>query len=315
MPFIPDHNCEFDHPFITMGTFDGVHLGHQKLLKELINRAKIADKQTVVISYYHHPLETIYKNTFPYLLTETKNREKMLLSLGIDCLLYLNFTRDIAEMSPDDFLKEVIYKKLQPQEIVVGYDTHFGKNRSGDFEFLRKHQNRYGYVVDMVEPYRLNGKIVSSSWCRECIRAGAVDTVKQLLGRSYSLSGKVIVGHRIGHQLGFPTANLAWEDYNKLLPKNGIYLSKVKLNGIIHWGLTNIGYRPTVIDKSDLTVETHILDFDKDIYGQNITITFEYRMRDEYKLHDSQELVNYIQADILEARKIIDEKENTDVFL
>ncbi len=309
MHFFPNQKCHFDHPFITMGTFDGVHIGHRKLLLDLVNRARSAHRQAVVISYFHHPLETIFKDTFPYLLTETSTREKLLTDLGIDCILYLNFSRAMAEMPPEEFLKEVIYNELHPQEIVVGYDTHFGKNRSGNYDFLKQKETEYNYKADIIEPFRLNGKIVSSSWCRDCVRVGAMDMLKILLGRSYSLSGTVIAGNRIGHQLGFPTANLRWKDPNKLIPKNGIYLSKVFLPQKTCWGVTNIGFRPTVIDKSDLTVETHILDFDEEIYGQNITITFESRLRDEYKLHDRKELVEYISQDIKIVRNMIAEKE------
>jgi len=309
MHFFPHQHCNIKNPLITMGTFDGVHLGHIKLLRELVKRAKAANNQSVVISYYHHPLETIFKDTFPYLLTETKIREKFLKDLGIDCLLYLKFTHKMAQMPPEEFLREVIYNQLQPQEIVVGYDTHFGKNREGDFDFLKQRESQYNYKVDIVEPYRSNGKIVSSSWCRECVRAGAMETLTGLLGRPYCLSGIIRTGNRIGHQLGFPTVNIFWNDPNKLIPKTGIYLSRVTLKKRSLWGVTNIGYRPTVIDKSDLTVETHILDFDEEIYGQNITITFESRLRSEYKLHDRKELQAYITNDIIKARELIAKKE------
>jgi len=309
MHFFPHQQCQLKSPFVTMGTFDGVHLGHRKLLEELVKRAKAANNKTVVISYFHHPLETIFKDTFPYLLTERQNREKMLKELEIDCLLYLKFSKAMAKMPPEEFLREVICKELHPQEIVVGYDTHFGKNRSGDFDFLKQREEQFNYKVDIVEPYRQNGKIVSSSWCRECVRAGAMETLKSLLGRAYCLTGTVRSGNRIGHQLGFPTVNLFWTDPNKLIPKTGIYLSKVNYKNRQWWGVTNIGYRPTVIDKSDLTVETHILDFDQEIYGQNITITFESRLRSEYKLHDRKELIDYIVADIKRAREMIASKE------
>jgi riboflavin kinase/FMN adenylyltransferase len=302
-------NCELDQPLITMGTFDGVHLGHRKLITELVCRAKKVKKHSVVISYYHHPLETIFQNTFPYLLTETAQREKLLYELGVDCILYLNFSPEMAKMSPDSFLKNVIYNELHPSEIVVGYDTHFGKNRAGDFDFLKAKAELYNYQVDIVQPYRLNGKIVSSSWCRECVRAGAVDMLQKLLGRAYSLTGYVKRGNRIGHELGYPTVNIQWRNANKLLPKNGIYLSKVLLNDQTLWGVTNIGFRPTVIDKSDLTVETYIFDFNQEIYGQEITITFESRLRSELKLRDRLELKQYIAADIVKAQNIIAQKD------
>ena len=307
--YFTKNKCKFNSPFITMGTFDGVHLGHRKLIKELVTRSKAAGLQSVVITYYHHPLETIFKNTFPYLLTEIKIREKIIYDLGVDCILYLNFTKSLADIPPNEFLEKVIFKELHPQEIVVGYDTHFGKDRRGNFDFLKQHEELYNYKVDCVEPFRLNGKIVSSSWCRECVRAGAVDTLKNLLGRSYSINGTITSGNRLGHKIGFPTVNILWHDPNKLIPKNGIYLSKVFWGNKQLWGVTNIGFRPTVIDKSDLTVETHILDFDQEIYGQNISITFETRLRTEYKLRDQEELIEYIKNDIKTAREIIKQRD------
>ncbi|MCF7919106.1 MAG: bifunctional riboflavin kinase/FAD synthetase [Candidatus Cloacimonetes bacterium] len=309
MKYFHNQNCHFPNPVVTMGTFDGLHLGHQKLLNELVKRAREINGEAVVITYYHHPLETIYRNPFPYLLTEIDTREKMFRQLGINCLLYLNFTHEMAEMEPLDFLQNVLYKEIKPREFVIGYDTHFGKNRQGNYNFLKQYAEELGYSVDIIEPFRLNGKIVSSSWCREYIRAGRVEELPAILGRYYSLTGTVVHGNRIGHQLGFPTINLQWHDANKLIPKTGIYLSRVMLNDKKYWGVTNIGYRPTVIDKSDLTVETYILDFQQDVYGLEATITFEQLIRPEYKLKNRTELKKYISNDITEARKIIAERE------
>lgn len=293
-----------------MGTFDGVHLGHQKLIRELVSRAACTDTDSVLITYNHHPLETIYRNPFPYLLTEKPQRENLLKKLGIDVLLYLNFDHQMAEMEPYDFLYEVLYKELKPLEFVIGYDTHFGRNRSGNYDFLQKFSKKLDYQVQIVEPFRLNGKIVSSSWCREYVRAGRLRQLPQLLGRAYSLTGMVVKGNALGHVLGFPTINLSWDDPNKLIPKPGIYLSKVLLPEKVHWGVTNVGFRPTVINKSDLTVETHILDFNQNIYGSQVTITFEHRIRPEFKLADKEELRKYIKKDIEVARKMISQRES-----
>jgi len=305
MSYFHKQTCHFTNPVVTMGTFDGIHLGHQKLIKELVKRAKAISGQSIVITYFHHPLETIYQNPFPYLLTEIESREKLLKELGIDCLLYLNFDMTMAAMEPLTFLRDVLYKELQPSEFVLGYDTHFGKNRQGNFDFMKQHADDLGYKVDCVEPFRLNGKIVSSSWCREYIRAGRVSELPAILGRAYALSGTIVRGNRIGHQLGFPTINLKWNDPNKLIPKTGIYLSKVLIADKYYWGVTNIGYRPTVIDKSDLTVETHILDFSQELYGEKVMITFEKRIREEFKLKDRAELIQYIKQDIAQARIMI----------
>lgn len=305
MDFFYSQNITFKNPVITMGTFDGVHLGHQKLIKAMVKKAKEDEGEAILITYHHHPLEIIYKNPFPYLLSEKKSREKILRSLGVDHILYLNFTKEMAAMDPLDFLKEVLINKLNPKAFVIGYDTHFGKNRSGDINFLKAYKDLFEYQLQVVEPFRLNGKIVSSSWCREYVRAGDVEELPKILGRAYCIHGAIVTGNKIGRTIGFPTINLKWDDPNKLIPKTGIYLSKVFLHNKEHWGVTNIGYRPTVIDKSDLTVETHILDFNQDVYGERVKITFEKRLRSEYKLKDIKELKEYIANDIIDARTLI----------
>lgn len=305
MSYFKTDKFDFVKPVVTMGTFDGVHLGHQKLLKALTSQAKAVNGKSIVITYYHHPLETIYSNPFPYLLSEKDTREKMIKDLGVDYILYLKFSKEMAEMEALDFLQNVLINELNPYQFVIGYDTHFGKNRVGDYNFLQKHSEKFDYSVITVDPFRLNGKIVSSSWCREYIRAGDVEELPQILGRAYCLHGKIVHGNEIGKKIGFPTINIKWDDPNKLIPKTGIYVSKVVIDSEPFWGVTNVGFRPTVIDKSELTVETYILDFNRDVYGKNAKITFEKRLRPEYKLKNIDELKSYITSDITLALKFI----------
>lgn len=308
MKYFHSQKLDLKKPVITMGTFDGVHLGHQKLLKELTTQAKAVNGTSIVITYYHHPLETIYRNPFPYLLSEKNSREEFIKALGVDHIFYLNFSEEMSEMEPYEFLQKVLIDEIKPTQFVIGYDTHFGKNRQGDHNFLKKYSEKFNYSVKIIEPFRLNGKIVSSSWCREYIRAGDVEELPKILGRSYCLHGKIIKGNQIGRKIGFPTINLHWQDANKLIPKTGIYLSRIELESEKFWGVTNVGFRPTVIDKSDLTVETHILDFNRNVYGKQVKITFEKRLRPEFKLKNADELIKYIKRDIAEARKIIAQK-------
>ena len=223
MKYFNHQKCDFNYPIITMGTFDGVHKGHQKLLNKVIELAKRKNGESVVITYYHHPLEVIHKKTFPYLLTERDIKEHCIKKLGIDYVLYLKFDREMAEMSAYDFLSKIIIGELKAKEIVVGYDTHFGKNREGNLQFLKNHQSEFGYKLHYVEPFKIENIIVSSSKIRDLIREGDLEKASLYLGRTYSLKGKVVHGEKIGTEIGFPTINVKPTDNYKLIPALGGY--------------------------------------------------------------------------------------------
>jgi riboflavin kinase/FMN adenylyltransferase len=208
MKYFKNQRCDFKHPVVAMGTFDGVHLGHQKLLEKLKEKAKAVNGESVVITYYHHPLETIHKTTFPYLLTEKDKKEELIKKLGIDYVLYLDFNEKMAQMEPEKFLKDIIIDEVKAKELIVGYDTHFGKNRAGEYEFLKKNEARFGYTIEFVEPFKIENMIISSSIIRDFIREGDIIDALKLLGRYYSVAGFVITGHRIGREIGFPTINV-----------------------------------------------------------------------------------------------------------
>jgi len=303
MTYLLEQNCNFKNPIVAMGTFDGVHLGHQVLLKRLVEKAKELNGDAVVLTYYHHPLETIRKKTFPYLLTERDKKESLLKSFGIDCVLYLNFTTEMSNLSARRFIEEILVKEIQTRNLVVGYDTHFGKDRSGDHQFLEDISVDYNLDVELISPLKIRNRIVSSSIIRDLIREGNMLEVKRFLGWSYSLSGLVTRGHRIGRDLGFPTINLEPDDKNKLIPALGVYLCEVLVENKHYYGLTNVGYSPTIKTTGILEVETHIIDFDGDLYGRQVEIIFNKKLRDELFFKSKQELIAAIKNDMKIARE------------
>ncbi len=288
-----------------MGTFDGVHLGHQKLLAEVVKRARSMGGESVVITYFHHPLETINKNPYPYLLTERLRKEQILRDLGIEKIVFLEFNKQLASLSASQFLEEIMIDKLGAKEIVFGYDTHFGAGRTGDFSLIKSLEKKYDYKADIVEPFCLDGATVSSSYIRDLLRSGNVRKAASLLGRNYTINGLVTHGKKLGHKIGFPTINLQSEDQYKLIPKVGVYLSQVVVNGSSYYALTDIGYSPTLKHLEKPLVETYILDFDKNIYGQAVSLSLLARIRDEQEFDSVDLLIAAIRRDIDWAREYL----------
>jgi len=296
-------NCNLKNSIITMGTFDGVHLGHQKLIKEVVERAKKNQTKSVVITYEKHPLETLNLVTYPYILTEKKEKENLIKKLGVDCIVYLKFNKEMAAMSPVDFLKNVLIKHINPKEIVFGYDTHFGKGRVGDFNFLKLNEKKFSYKSDIVQPFRIDNEIVSSSKIRELIKLGKVKLAEKLLGRPYTLFGNVVHGEALGHKIGFPTINISQKIRYKLNPKTGVYVTKAGLKGKSFLSVTSIGKSPTLKDLLSNNVETHLLDVSEDFYNENVKLDFLTYIRDEVKFSSVEELIEAISTDIKFARE------------
>ena len=297
MTFFKNELCKIKNPVVAMGTFDGVHLGHKKLLSELRKKAEEIGGEAVLITYYHHPLETIHQKTFPYLLTEKDEKEKLLKEFT-DCVLYLNFSEEMSKMSALDFLNEILLKEIKTKHLIVGYDTHFGFNREGNYDFLMKHKIEFGYEVDLIKPFKIHNHVISSSLIRDLIREGNVQRTSEFLGRKYSVSGSVVKGHRIGTEIGFPTINTVPDDPYKLIPAIGVYVCKVVVNNSSYTGVTNIGYSPTLKKVTVKEIETFIIDFDEDIYDEEVKIIFHKRLRDEVHFESKEELVKTISDDV-----------------
>jgi len=303
MNFFLKQKCDFNNPVVSMGTFDGVHLGHQALLRHLVARSKQISGEAVIITYYHHPLETIHNKTFPYLLTERDKKENLLKSFGVDCVLYLNFNEKMSQMSPRSFIEEIITGEVNARELIVGHDTHFGKDRVGNHQLLQEIAADRDLNIDIFPPVKIGNRIVSSSIIRDFVREGNMEQVKKHLGRSYSISGIVKTGHKIGRGLGFPTINIRPSDNNKLIPALGVYLCEIMIERDHYFGLTNVGYSPTIKNTGILEVETHLIDFSGDLYGKEVEVYFNRKLRDELLFESKEELINEINNDMTAARK------------
>jgi riboflavin kinase / FMN adenylyltransferase len=288
---------------VTIGNFDGVHLGHQKLMRRVRDKARMRKLRSVVITFDPHPLRVILGRKTPPFITMTDQKLELISAQGIDFTLCLRFTLDMAALEPEEFVRTYLVEGLNTKELLVGYDYAFGKNRKGNFEVLRSLGEVYGYNAEQMEPVLVDGAVVSSTRIRDMIQAGTVWEVHPLLGRFYRINGTVIHGrNRGGKLLGFPTANIQLTD--ELFPKPGVYAVWTEAGGHIHAAVANIGFNPTFENKA-LSVEVHILDFNQDLYGQTINVHFVQRLRDEKKFGSLEELIGQIRKDIEVGRTIL----------
>jgi riboflavin kinase/FMN adenylyltransferase len=301
---------EIERPFanavITIGNFDGVHIGHQALLHTVIERADAINGTSVAMTFEPHPLRVLTNNDHPPLITIFEQKAELIASAGIDVLVCVPFTREFAAVSAESFVEDLLIAKIGVKAIVVGRDYTFGRGRKGNIAML-EHYHRQGALELVAADWIQNGDPaagrISSTRVRQLVEAGDMAGARKMLGRYYQIRGRVIEGRdRGGKVLGYPTANIALED--ELTPKTGIYAVTVAHDGEIYPAVANIGYSPT-FDDHIFTVEVHILDFESDIYGQPIRINFVKRLRDEAKFTDIGDLITQIEADIDQARQIL----------
>lgn len=281
----------------TIGTFDGVHLGHRKILKRLTDNARELHAESVVLSLHPHPRLVLYPEDNPLRLLQTIDEKiEKLADQGIDKLLLIPFTREFSRTTSETFIQEILVGTVGIDRIVIGYDHHFGKNRTGGLEELRRGAGTYGFSVEEIPARQVDNANVSSTKIRNALIEGDVDAAGRFLGYRYPLSGTVIKGEQLGRKLGYPTANLYPDDPYKLIPAKGVYLVDTEVDGEHHYGMLNIGTKPTVGD-FELGLEVNILDFDRDIYGRKLTLHFIHRIRDEVKFNSLDELVSAIDSD------------------
>ncbi len=292
----------------TIGNFDGVHLGHQALFRETVRRARAKGGQAVAITFDPHPLQVLRPEIPLKLICTFEQKVKLIEAAGLDYLLVLEFTPELAQLEAEDFVEEILVRGLGIKELVVGYDYRFGRGRRGDTELLRILGKRFGFEVVVVPPQKVNGLTVSSTLVRELVAEGEMRLVAKLLGRPYQICGRVVPGHGRGKRLlGFPTANLKL-NREKLVPKTGVYAVEVTFDGQRYPGVMNLGFNPTFGDRY-LSAEVHIFDFEGDLYGKEICIALIERLRDEMKFSSPEELAAQIAKDCEMARKILSERE------
>ncbi len=287
------------HPIVTIGTFDGVHLGHQAIFSKMKEEAKRTGGETIVITFFPHPRLVLYQDSVNLKFINTREKKiERLEKIGIDHLIIIPFTKEFARNSSEQFVTDYVVKYVHPAKVIIGYDHHFGKNREGNIRLLERLKQKLGYEVEEVPPFYIDGAPVSSTRIRDLLHDGNVKEANRMLGYEYAITGKVVRGQRIGHKIGFPTANLEIPNEYKLITANGVYVCRVLLGNRILKGMGNIGVRPT-IDHGDLTIEVHIFDFDEDIYDKKITIQFVDRLRDEKKFENLEALKTQLAKDKL----------------
>lgn len=293
--------------FVTIGTFDGVHIGHQKVLSNLINNAKKDDASSVLLTFFPHPRMILQKDSDIKLINTIEERIKLLEKTGLNALVIHEFTKDFAEKTAFDFVKNVLVNKLKISNLIIGYDHRFGKNREGNFDQLTTFGDTFGFEVSKISQQEINNIAVSSTKIRKAIELGSIEEANRYLGYNFMLTGEIVKGKNLGEKIGFPTANLSIKENYKLLPKTGSYIVKSKLENEPVYGMMNIGYNPTVKGKTQ-TIEIHFFNFNKDLYGQTIQIDVLKFLREEQKFDSVEDLKNQLEKDKQKSLKIINGK-------
>lgn len=281
----------------TIGFFDGVHLGHRYLLQILKDEAKALDKKSLVISFDKHPRTIISTDYTPSLLTTNEEKIQLLEDVGVDAYILLHFDKEMANLSAYDFLKQIIVDKLKVHTLFIGYNHRFGRNREEGLPEYIKYGQELGVKIIEASSFKLDNTQISSSIIRRLIGSGDVEKAKLFLSYPYAIEGVVVVGNKIGQQIGYPTANLDLCEKSKLIPPYGVYAVQVVSQHKTYWGVLNIGNRPTLNMDNKETIEVHIIDFAENIYGEKITVTFFQKIRDEIKFKSIEELTAQIGKD------------------
>ncbi|GAB4484667.1 MAG: bifunctional riboflavin kinase/FAD synthetase [Thermodesulfovibrionales bacterium] len=287
---------------VTLGNFDGIHLGHQELIRMIIRRAQETGALSVVVTFRPHPLKILAPEKCPPLISIYEEKIRLIEQLGVDVLVKIPFSREFSSMSSRDFAQKILHDLLQAREIFVGYNYRFGRGREGTVQTLRHYGEEFGFLVNEVGQISLNGEEVSSSRVRALLAAGDVEHAGRLLGRPYAITGVVVKGDGRGKTIGHPTANIAAK--HEIIPANGVYAVKVLVRERLYDGVVNIGVRPT-FETGRRTIEAFIFDFNEDVYGEEMTVSFYGKIREEVKFADASQLRERIGQDIREARTIL----------
>ncbi len=281
---------------LTFGVFDGLHLAHQRIMSAVVERAREAGLPSTVVTFDPHPRAVLRPQTAPPLLQTFEQKMEGISRLGVDQVVVLNFTPDLARVSAEDFLRELIFGRLDAREVYLGHGFAFGHNREGRFELLKQIATERGRVAEEAPEMKLRGHRISSTMIRRLLVAGRVNLARRMLGRPYGMESRVIEGRRIARaQLDYPTANL--KPHNTVVPLNGVYVTLTLIDGVWRRSVTNIGHKPTFGSDPEVTVESHVIDFDRELYGEKIRIRFLHRLRDEQKFDGVEALRLQIKRD------------------
>ena len=294
-----------DNTILTIGTFDGVHLGHQKVLEKLTNTAIENNLESTVLTFFPHPRTILNPDKPLKLINSVQERTDLLKRSKINNLIIHPFDKSFSELDPEKYVAEVLVKKLKAKIILIGYDHKFGKNRTADISDLKEYGEKYGFKVIEIKAEEISNIAISSTKIRKAISEGNISTAKKYLGYDFSLSGRIVHGKSIGRTLGFPTANIKVKEEYKLHPKNGVYLIESIINKKQVFGMMNIGIKPT-LDKSSKTIEVNFFEFEGDLYNTKITVSIKQFIRKEIKFDSLELLKSQIQKDKVNCNSIID---------
>jgi riboflavin kinase/FMN adenylyltransferase len=296
--------ARLDHPLavVTIGNFDGVHLGHQKILNRVVEKAKGLGAVSVAISFYPHPATVLAPEGGPLELGGLRQRLELISALGIEVTVLQRFTRRFAAIEPEPFVRDYLIDRLRARQIVVGYNVGFGHQRKGDATLLRRLSSGLGYGLEIIDPVEVEGQRVSSSAIRAAVRSGDLRLARTMLGRDYAVGGRVVHGHHRGRAIGFPTVNLRIGQIQ--LPPDGVYAVRVRAGQRLMQGVANVGFKPTFGD-SERSVEAHLFDFEGDLYGERVEVSFVEALRAERRFPDANALVEQIRRDIEAARRVL----------
>ena len=292
-----DDFSQLQYAVVTSGTFDGVHIGHQKIFSRLREIASRNFGETVVITFWPHPRLVLHPEDEGLKLLNTfEEKAELLKDQGIQHLIRIPFTKEFSQLTSEQFIQDVLVRTIGTRKLVIGYDHHFGKNREGSFEQLKLNAPRYGFEVEEIPKQEVDHVAVSSTKIRKALEEGDVETANHFLGQPYRITGRVVTGDRIGHTLGFPTANIEIDTKYKLIPADGIYAVTVRHEHRMYGGMLYIGNRPT-LDGSRRSIEVNIFDFDRDIYGETVTVYFHKKLRGDQKFGGLPEMIAQMQKD------------------
>lgn len=289
---------------VTVGTFDGVHLGHRAVLEEIRDRASATGRRAVLLTFHPHPLRIVRPEATPPLLTTPVEKKEILAETGLDYAVFLAFSPALSRYSPRRFVEEILVGRLRLDELVIGHDHGFGRGRAGDVTLLREIGTELGFAVDVVEPVLIEGAAVSSSLIRKAVSEGRLEAARTRLGRPYSARGVVVRGEQRGRDLGFPTANLSIDATEKLLPPSGIYAVRGVLKRGVFAGALHLGPRPT-FQGSPPSIELYLLDFDGEIYGEEVRVDFIRFLRPVRAFESVASLVRQMELDVAEVRRVL----------